>query len=184
MIDLYLTSGASMVTYATKVLYDDVPLVNPFPLVGSAPSTSFRCRVKATSVAGHTDCSGTITIGSETFTFTTCGQMKVTTVNLSTLPVVTGVGLDCKVTIECIDSGGAPIQVETTTSIMTRIEPHQSGHSDASGTWVTINDTQIFSDTLLAVGDIVRKNGRNYTIKQIDENEGLGGEIEYYTYLA
>jgi hypothetical protein len=183
LIDMYLTTGAYKVTTAPKELYDAVPPTSPLTLLGSAPSTAFRCKVTVSVATGHTDCAGTITLGTETLTFLQAGT-KQTTTNLSALPVVTYSGLDCHVLIECINSGGAPIQVETTTAIMTRIEPHQSGHSDASGIWTTINDTQIFSDTLLAVNDIVRKGTKNYTIKQTDDNEGLGGEVEYYTYLA
>lgn len=182
MIDAYLTAGAYLVTSAPQKLYDAVPPSSPLTLVGSAPGTVFRCKVTLSAVTGHADCAGTITIGTETFTFLQAGA-KQTTVNLSVLPVVTYANIDCKVTIEC-NSGGAPIQVETTTAILTRIEPHQSGSMTAQGVWASINDTQIFSDTLLAINDIVRKGTNDYCIKQIDENLGLDGEVVYYTYLA
>lgn len=183
MIDAYLAPGAYLVTTAPQKLYDAVPTASPLVLVGSAPSTAFRCRVALSAVAGHTDCAGTITIGTETFTFLQAGS-KQTTVNLSALPVVTYANINCKVAIECINSGGAPIQVETTTAILTRIESHQSGFLNAQGIWTTINDTQIFSDTLLAINDVVRKGTKDYHIKQIDENLGLDDEVAFYTYLA
>lgn len=184
MIEDYLVPGAYRVTVAPKALYDAVPASSPIALVGSAPSTAFRCRAKVTSVAGHTDCTGTLTIGTETLSFSASGIAKTTTVSLSALPIVTYANLDCQITIECIDSGGAPILTETQTAILTLIEPHTSGIMSPQGIWSSINDTQIFSNTELAIGDIVRKGSKDYRIKKADENNMLGAEVEYYTYLA
>lgn len=184
MIEDYLVPGAYQVTTAPKKLYDAVPASSPITLIGSAPSTAFRCKAKVTSVTGHTDCAGTLLIGTETLTFSASSTTKQTTANLSALPVVAYANLDCKITIECIDSGGAPIMSETLTAILTLIEPHQSGIMSPQGVWTSINDTQIFSNIELAIGDIVRKGSKDYHIKSMDENDLLGAEVEYYTYLA
>ncbi len=183
MIEDYLVPGAYQVTTAPKKLYDAVPASSPITLVGSAPSTAFKCEVTVSASGSHTDCVGRVTIGSENFDFLAAGT-KRSTVNLSALPIVTYANLDCKITIECIDSGGAPIQTETLTAILTLIEPHTSGIMNAQGIWTSINDTQIFSDTELAINDIVRKGTKDYRIKKVDENDMLGDEVEYYTYLA
>jgi hypothetical protein len=183
MIDLYLTSGAYKVTKGPVTLYSGLSS-GALTLTGTWPVNGSRLAIVASAVTGHADCSGTVVInGSETITFTQAGR-KTSAVSLVALPMIVTTNLDCNLVITVLDSGLAPTQVETQTAINTRIEPHQSGHSDASGAWTTVNDTQIFSDTMLNVGDVVRKSSRNYTIKQVDENLDLGGEVAYYTYLA
>lgn len=183
MIDLYLSPGAYRVTNGPVILYSGLSS-GTLTLPGTWPTNGSKLSVTASAITGHADCAGTVTInGTEIITFIQAGK-KTSTVSLTAKPTIVTANLDCNLVITVLDSGLAPITAETQTAIQTRIEPHQSGHSDASGVWTTINDTQIYSDTLLAIGDIVRKGTKDYHIKQIDENPGLDGTNEFYTYLA
>jgi hypothetical protein len=183
MIGDYLTAGAYKVTKGPVTLYSGLSS-GALTLTGTWPANGSRLAIVASAVTGHTDCAGRVAInGTENIDFLVAGR-KTSAASLPALPTIVTTNLDCNLVITVLDSGLAPIQAETSTAINTRIEPHQSGHVDASGAWTTVNDTQIFSDTMLNVGDVVRKSSRNYTIKQVDENLDLGGEVAYYTYLA
>jgi hypothetical protein len=72
------------------------------------PAVPFRCAVTLSTAAGHVDCAGSVTVGSETLTFTAAGK-KTTTTFLSALPAILCTGLDCDVLVEALNSGGAPI---------------------------------------------------------------------------
>ena len=82
------------------------------------PSVAFRCAITVTSITGHTDCAGTVTVGSETKTFTASGQRMTTTTLLTALPAITTAGLDCQVLVEAISASGAAILKETLTAIL------------------------------------------------------------------
>lgn len=182
MIGDYLTSGAYRVVKGPVYLFDGT--LTASPTIGSWPAgVTGRCKVTLSSVTGHTDCAGTITIGSETITFIQAGT-KNTTVNLTAKPTVSSSGLDCHCTIKVIDAAGQEILAETLTAINTRIETHQSYVMQPSGAWTTIQDTAILSDTSLSVGDIVRKGSTDYIIKKADDNPDLGGISDFYSYLA
>jgi len=187
MIDDYLTPGAYKVTKGPVTLYIGLSS-GSLTLTGTWPANGSRLAIVASAITGHTNCGselvpGTVTINGTAISFKQAGR-KTSTATLTALPTIVTANLDCNLVITVLDSGLSPIQTETSTAINTRIEPHQSGYIDASGTWTTINDTQIFSDTSLVVNDVVRKNTRDYTIKQVDDNPDLGGEVAYYTYLA
>jgi hypothetical protein len=183
MIEDYLISGAYKVTKAVKDAYNGVPASSPLALVGTAPTEQFKFRITVASVTNHADCSGSITVGTETLTFSISGQKKVTSVLNSSWPSVTYSGLDCSILIECLDSGGAEIKEETLVAIDTRIERYDSGFYDSSGHW-TKTDTMILSNTSMNIGDTVRKSSSNYTIRKAEDNPDLGGESDFYTYLA
>ena len=181
MISDYLAAGAYKVTKAAVSLFDGT-LTAP-PTIGSWPTgVTGRCKVTLSSVSGHADCAGTITIGSETLTFTQAST-KITTVNLSAKPTVSSSGLDCHCHITVIDAGGADVVTETLTAINTRIESYQSGFYNSQGVW-TKTDSMIISDTSLSIGDTVRKGSQNYIIRKADDNPDLGQESDFYTYLA
>ena len=181
MIEDYLAAGAYKVTKAAVSLFDGT--LTASPTIGTWPSgVTGRCKATLSSVTGHTDCAGTITIGSETLTFTQAAT-KITTVNLTAKPAVSSSGLDCHCHITVIDVGGADVIAETLTAINTRIESYQSGFYNAQGIW-TKTDSMILSDTSLSIGDTVRKGTQNYIIKKADDNPDLGQESDFYTYLA
>ena len=181
MIDDYLGPGAYLVTKAAVSLFDGT--LTASPTIGSWPTgITGRCKVIISSVTGHTDCAGTITIGSETLTFTQAGT-KQTTVNLTAKPTVTSAGLDCHCHITVIDAAGADVASETLTAINTRIEAYNSGFYNSQGIWTKTNSL-ILSTTELRIGDIVRKGTRDYRIQNAEDNPDLSQESDFYTYLA
>lgn len=181
MISDYLAAGAYLVTKAAAYLFDGT--LTALPTIGAWPSgVTGRCKVALSSVTGHTDCAGTITIGSETLTFSQAGT-KITTVNLTSKPSVSSGGLDCHCHITVIDIGGSDVLTETLTAINTRIESYQSGFYNSQGIW-TKTDSMILSDTELSVNSIVRKGSRDYIIRKAEDNPDLGQESYFYTYLA
>ncbi|MFA5378299.1 MAG: hypothetical protein WC455_21270 [Dehalococcoidia bacterium] len=181
MIGDYLAAGAYKVAKAAVSLFDGT--LTASPTIGSWPSgITGRCKVTLSSVTSHTDCAGTVTIGSETLTFTQAGT-KLTTTSLTAKPIVSSSGLDCHCHITVIDTGGADVVAETLTAINTRIESYQSGFYNSQGIW-TKTDSLILSDTSLSIGDIVRKGAQNHIIKKADDNPDLGQESDFYTYLA
>ena len=170
-----------LVTVAETSIFDGT--LTASPTIGSWPTgITGRCKVTISSVTGHADCAGTITIGGETFTFSQAGT-KITTTNLTAKPSVSSTGLDCHCHITVIDAGGADVVTETLTAINTRIESYQSGFYNAQGVW-TKTDSMILSDTSLAINDIVRKGTQDYIIQKADDNPDLGQESDFYTYLA
>ena len=181
MIDDYLAAGAYLVTKAAASLFDGT--LTASPTIGSWPTgITGRCKVIISSVTGHTDCAGTITIGSETLTFTQAGT-KQTTVNLTAKPTVTSAGLDCHCHITVIDVAGADVASETLTAINTRIEAYNSGFYNSQGVWTKTN-SRILCKTELQIGDIVRKGTKDYRIQNAEDNPDLGQESDFYTYLA
>lgn len=181
MIDDYLAPGAYKVTKSAVSLFDGTLAASP--TIGSWPSgVTGRCKVTISSVTGHVDCVGSITIGSETLTFTQAGT-KQTTVSLTAKPTVSSSGLDCHCHITVIDIGGADVVAETLTAINTRIEAYNSGFCNSQGVWTKTNSL-ILSTTELQIGDIVRKGTKDYKIQNAEDNPDLGQESDFYTYLA
>ena len=173
--------SAYLVTKAAVSLFDGT--LTASPAIGAWPSgITGRCKATVSSVAGHTDCAGSITIGSETLTFIQAGT-KQTTISLTAKPVVTSSGLDCHCHITVIDTGGADVTAETLTTINTRIESYNSGFYNAQGVWTKTNSL-ILSTTELQIGDIVRKGTKNYHIADAEDNPDLGQESDFYTYKA
>lgn len=182
MIDVYLVPGAYRATTSAHELYDGLSSTT-LTLTGTLPSVAFKCLVRLYASGSHTDCAGTVTIGTETLTFTVAAK-KITTTLLTALPTITTSNLDCCIEITCLDTQGAIITAETLTAIDTRIEPVTQRIQLSSGEWSNQIGVQIFSDTELNVGDVVRKGTHNYKISFVDEDTGLGGEVLFYTYLA
>lgn len=181
MIEDYLNQDAYWVTKANHILYSGLSVASPV-LTGSLPSVAFRVAVTISSANGHVDCAGSVVVGSETLTFTAAGK-KTTTTGLSALPVISCSGLDCSLLVEAISVGGALLQTETTTAIKIRKEAYQSGYFNAAGVWTTTRDA-VYCTSLMAVGDKIRCGGQDYTILKVEDNPGLDGTSEFYTYLV
>jgi hypothetical protein len=130
------------------------------------PSVPFRCAVTLSSVTGHADCAGSITIGSEILTFTAAGK-KTTTTFLPALPVISPAGLDCNILVEAMNSGGAPILKETTTAIKCRFMKSQKAFVDAAGAWTLSQAIADTTDSNCSIGDMFRFDGVDYIIGQI-----------------
>lgn len=181
MIEDYLNQDAYWVMKANHILYSGLSVASPV-LTGSLPAVAFRVAVTISSTTGHTDCVGAVTIGSETLTFTAAGK-KTTTTGLSALPVISCSGLDCNILVEAISVGGAPLQTETQTAIKVRKEADQSGYFNAMGVWTTTRDA-VYCASLMVLGDKIRYGGQDYTILKVEDNPGLDGTSEFYTYLV
>ena len=176
---------AYLVTTAAASLFDGTITASPTISLWPTGITG-RCKVVMSSVIGHTDCVGSITIGSETLTFPagmTPPMTKQTTISLTAKPTITSSGLDCHCHITVIDVGGADVTAETLTAINTRIEAYNSGFYNSQGVWTKTNSL-ILSTTELQIGDIIRKGTRDYRIQNAEDNPDLGQESDFYTYLA
>ena len=179
---LVFPHSAYIVEEATIELYDGVPSASPLTISATPPTINYRCQVTAPAATGHADCAGSVTIAGEAMPFTFSGQKKVytTTISANTKPTVTYSGLDCNLLIECIDGGGAPIEVETLTSIYVQLEPHQTAIPQDNGTWSRVTDTSINTESEVFVNDIIRVNSTDYRLKKVDPIYDLGGEIDHY----
>ena len=176
MIEDYLNQSGYRVNRGIHELYDGVPTASPLTL-HAAPTTSFRCRVTVSAVAGHTDCSGFLTIGSETLTFTVAGT-KTTTVLLSALPAVTYSNLDCNILITAIDSGGAPISSDTQTALDCRFQDTQKSYRLPSGEFSLSDAIAYTNDSSCVIGTLFSQGGYDYAIRQVSIMTGLDGVEE------
>ncbi len=168
---------AYLVTKATVSLFDGA--LTASPTIGSWPSgITGRCKVTISSVTGHTDVAGTITIGSEALTFTQAGT-KQTTVNLTAKPTVSSSGLDCHCHITVIDTGGADVMAETLTAIKIRFEPTSKSYMSATGTWTQSQAYAMVVNSAIKINDIIRYNSIDYPVKQIEAFNLLNGTELY-----
>lgn len=149
---------AKRCTKSLTYLFDGTMIASP--TIGAWPSgVTGRCKVAVSSVAGHTDCAGTITIGSETLTFSaglTPPITKMTTVNLIAKPAVTSSGLDCHCHITVIDTGGADILTTTETDLPCKIELKSKSVPSPQGGWTSIATTQIQARGTFDIGDMIK----------------------------
>ncbi len=180
---LEFPESAYLVTVANSKLYDAVPSSSPITVTGTAPSTSFRCKAKVIAVANHTDCSGSLIIGTETLTFTTSGQTKLTSVLLSSNPTVSYVGLDCHILIEYIDASGAPIVTETSTATKIQFENTASGFFNSSGQWTVYSGSYALCKDSANINDILRYNSTDMPIKKVDTEKWFSKILYYIFYL-
>jgi hypothetical protein len=54
---------------------------------------------------------------------------------------------------------------------------------NAAGVWTSTRDA-VYCTAVMAVGDKIRLNGTDYTILKVEDNPGLDGSSEFYTYLV
>ena len=162
---------AKTCTKAITKLYDAVPTASPISAasIATPPAVTYRCRATVATSTTHTDCAGTLTIGSDTLTFTTSGQVKICTTNItaSTKPSISYSGLDSKITIECIGTGGAPIMAETLTAIDIKFKDETEYYSQAIGGFVKRPAQCVTDETASCINDVIRYNGIDYPIKAI-----------------
>jgi hypothetical protein len=159
-----LNSVVYRVDKEAKELYDGLSAAT-LTLTGTAPSESYRCLVELSSVAGHTDCSGTVTVGTETLTFS-AARAKQTAVLLSTLPEVTTSGIDCHVKISCQDAQGATIFTETEVLLTARFIEASKAYWGPTGIW-TQSSAQVLSLDEISIGDTIRHNSQDYIAKAV-----------------
>ena len=170
-----------LVTVAETSIFDGT--LTASPTIGSWPSgITGRCKVTLSSVSGHADCAGTITIGGETLTFTQAGT-KITTVNLSAKPAVSSSGLDCHCHITVIDAGGAPVMTETATATKIQFENTSSGFFTPEGVWKVYSGSYALCKDAAAVDDILRYNSVDMPIKKVDVEKWFSKVLYYIFYL-
>jgi hypothetical protein len=174
MIDDYLSQSGYRVTKVNHTLFDGLSAAT-LTLTGSLPSVAFRCAVTLYTAGAHTDCAGSVMVGSETLTFSGASK-KITTVNLSALPTITTSGLDCMVLVEAITTGGAPIQTETQTAIYCRLQNTQKSFQNAEGEWTQSQAIAYVSDSSFEVGSVFSQGGYDYQIAQVSAHSDLSGD--------
>jgi hypothetical protein len=174
--------SAYLVTKAAVSLFDGT--LTASPTIGAWPTgVTGRCKVTISSVTGHTDVAGRITIGSENLDFLAAGT-KQTTVNLTAKPTVTSSGLDCHCHITVIDTGGADVTAETLTSLQIRFEPTSKMYQSPAGAWTQSTAYCMVVNSTVKINDIIRYNSTDYPVKQIEAFNWLDGtEIYRILYL-
>ena len=138
---------------------------------------SFAGRVAVTvrSATGHTDCAGSVTVGSEAKTFSTSGQRLTYTTFLSALPVISTSGLDCNILVEVITTSGQPYYEETLTSITCRWTATQKSFRNSIGEWETSDAEVLTTSTACDATDTLRYEGLDYVIRQVNPYSKLSG---------
>jgi hypothetical protein len=171
-----LPDSAYLVTKAPVGLFDGTATASM--TLGIWPSgRTGRMKATVSSVTGHTDCAGTLVLGTETLTFTQAGT-KLTTVNLTVKPVASSANLDCHLHITVVDTGGADIMAETLTAIDINFADEQEYYSQAIGGFVKRPAQAITDNDTCLVGDIIRYNLVDYQIKAIHVKKNrLGLEL-------
>ena len=172
---------AYLVTKTAVSLFDGT--LTASPTIGSWPTgITGRCKVIISSVTGHTDCVGSITIGSETLTFPaglTPPITKQTTVSLTAKPTVSSTGLDCHCHITVIDTGGADVMVETLTALKIRFEPTSKMFMNTTGSWTQSQAYAMVVNSTIKINDIIRYNSTSYPVRQIEAFNWLNGNELY-----
>lgn len=175
MIYSKLVDTAYLVTRSPKSLYNALSAAT-LVITATAPTTNFKLSITASAVTGHTDCSGTVTInGTETLTFTAAATKK-TTYTLTSLPTITTAGLDCNLSITCLDTLGAPINTETFTAIACLWIDASVALQGPGGLWTNPKDTMKTDEALVDVGSVIKfdkanrddpTNGKEYTVLKV-----------------
>lgn len=180
---LQFPHSAYLVTKAPVSIWDATSPTAPTQ-AGTWPSgRTCRCKVTISSVSGHTDCAGTLTVGAETLTFTQAGT-KTTTSNLTASPIILSSGMDCHVRIIVLDTGGADIQAETLTPIKILYEYVESGFFLPSGVWTTYSGSYaLVCNSTIDKNDIIRYNGDDLIVKKIEPLEIFGNELYRILYF-
>lgn len=174
MIEDYLNQDGYRVNKGTWTLYNAASAAT-LTLTGALPTVSFRCSVRLYTATGKTDVAGTVVVGSETLTFTVAGK-KTTSNLLTALPVVTTANLTCMIEILAIDSGGAPISLDTQTAIDCRFQDTQKAFQTALGEWSTSAAIAYTNDASCIIGKLFSYGGYDYQIAQVSAHGDLNGD--------
>lgn len=139
------------------------------------PTVAFKCAITLSTSTGHIDVTGSITIGSETISFTSATR-KTSTVMLSALPTITTSGLDCNILIEALNIGGAPIQKESQYDIFCRFMGTEKAYKNSEGIWTTSQAVVDTTDPNCKIGCIFSYGGYDFHIDQTDPKLGFSRE--------
>ena len=145
---------AKRMARAPVVLFSGTSVAS-LSLIAAWPPTGSKLSIVASSVSGHTDCAGHIIINSEDITFTQVGT-KTSTTALTALPTITTTGLDCNLVISVLNSGLAPIYLETETDLPCKITPKTKWLPSPQGGWTSIQTTILEARGIFAVGENIK----------------------------
>ena len=169
---------AYLVTLGDHELYDGLSAAT-LTLTGDLPSVPFRVAVTLLSSTGHTDCTGTVTVGTETLTFTGSGQTKKSTKTLTALPTITTNNIDCSILVVAITTNGDAIQEEVTTAKKVRFEPTTRTYMAPSGVYTQFVAYAMIRDETIKLHDTIRYLGTDYLVKRIEAFPWLDGKELY-----
>jgi hypothetical protein len=172
-----LDKTAYKVTRSLWTLYNSLSAAT-LTLTDVAPTGSFRCAVTLSASGAHTDYSGTVTIGSETLTFTVASK-KTTTTSLSALPIITTLNIDYNIKVTCIDTTGQDLYKETLSSILCAWAPVQKRFLNSQGEW-TMADVVAMTETAFNADDIIEYNSYDYAVKQVEGGYEIMGNTAPY----
>jgi len=129
-------------------------LTPPVP-ANPVPTGPFRVAITLLAVTGHADVVGDVYVNSEKISFVSATRLTNNT-QLTALPTITALGLDCHILVECISTSGAPLYKETLVPIEIICFPKTHILRDPSGSgWMqTVYD--IWCETPLSIGERIR----------------------------
>ena len=169
--------NAYLVTLEDHVLYDGLSS-SSITLTGTLPQSTFRVSVSLYPVSGHSDCVGSVIVGSETLTFISVGTKKTTNA-LTALPIITTSNIDCNMLIEAITTNGDKIKTEVLTAKKVRWEPTTKAFTSPSGALTQCVAYAMIRDTTIKIHDTIRYLGTDYIVKQIEAFPWLDGKELY-----
>jgi len=182
-IDWYLNQAAELVTRSQHTLFSG-PAAATLTL-GDIPAAAFRLVVQ---VSGGTSNTGTVisTSGAktETFTFTAAGS-KIGTVLYSAKPTITTTGLADEtkkptVTVECIDSLGAPIMEEDETDIDIRLVDTSTRYELEPGVWTASASTAwVLPSVDIKINSIIRYDSTDYIVRAVTAPRQRLGSVNH-----
>ena len=145
-------NNAWKVELGNWVLYNDLL---PAESAGPVPIGPFRVAITISAVDGHTITAGSVFVNAEELVFTRATRLTNTR-ELTALPLITTVGMDCNILIECITTGGSPIKRETLKPIEIICFPETHILRDPSGSGWMQTSYDIWSEEPMSIGDQIR----------------------------
>ncbi len=157
-----------LVSKSAAKLYDALSS-GVLALSGEWPSGfTGRVAITITSETGHTDCIGSVAVGSESKSFTASGQRLTFTTYLTALPAIVATGLDCYILVEVLTTSGQPYYEETLTAVTCRWTPTQKSFRNSLGEWETSDAEVLTTSTLCNATDVLRYEGLDYVVRQVN----------------
>jgi hypothetical protein len=146
---------AKLITKTAATLFSGTSAAT-LTLTGTWPTGGARLSIVTSSVTGHTDCAGRVTVnGTENIDFLAAGK-KTTTAALTSLPTITTANLDCNLVITVISSGGTPVYTEAETDLYCKIEIKSKSVPSPNGGWTSIQATTMQARGAFAVNDRIK----------------------------
>ena len=122
---------------------------------GPVPVSPFRVAITISAVLGHADVAGSVFVNAEEIEFAEATR-RTNSRELTALPAITTIGLDCSILVECITTGGAPIRKETLKAIEIICFPKTHILRDPSGSGWMQTSYDVWSEEPMSIGDQIR----------------------------